>query len=454
MNQFQSCIEQAFNTSRGNQLDENILFVSFSSLPVKDSPIPYTIRLTYKGTFVVYQTASIYYQNTMSQCMATILAKSSNAEWFSFRWEGGNDGKAISLSTMNNLPRVRISKGTFDYNLEGIMFYRSWDQMSSFTSPYSDSLEAATVSRISKSKNAGVTSEDIKTIRTQTGWVIDKIISNVLLRMYQFYKRPSCILVEEVSQALLDGILLHACGKTKDTRDEMDQFVVSNSFDDLEVWKKTYDRIDEHMNIFSRNLESFFDPSVPKFLIYPISVHNNTHWILLVVSTGQKCIFIIDSFAPNGNQKDVFIVAILIKYLEYKSSISNGAFVFQSSDWRIKSLPATQQQDGYNCGIHLIMNAAMIMRQIAQNDTVELSFVENPMPVYEKKSIVLRERVNIVRTRLYNMFLFRDTFDSVMDCIFTADSNSISNNPKTPPKAPPKGKPSKKGSSKVVFLDK
>jgi len=57
-------------------------------------------------------------------------------------------------------------------------------------------------------------------------------------------------------------------------------------------------------------------------------------------------------------------------------------------------VPATKQQDDYNCGIHLIINAALLMKQIKEYQSVQISYVEDPMPMYEKKSLVLKEKVN------------------------------------------------------------
>jgi len=448
--QFHDCIQKAFNLSRRSQLDENILFVSFDSFPVKKLPIPYTIRLSYEGKIVVYQTASICFKNSTNECVTTIFAKSSNAEWFRFGWERVNDVLAkftLPIDDLNPSCFPFKYEGSI-YRLEGIIFVRSWDQMSSFENDVCTELQPAIVSHFEGFQLADVSSEDIKSIRVQSAMVTDRIVSNVLLRLHAFFFCPSVIYVEENSQGLLDGILLHACGKTVDTKQEMDEFVMLNSYDDLNVWKTTYDRIDENLTI-SRNLEHFFEPSVPKFLFYPINVHNNTHWILLIVSTGQKCMFIIDSNEPTGNKTDVYIVAIFIKYCEYKASISNGAFIFVSADWRIVSLPATKQQDGVNCGIHLIINAAMIMRQIKNNERVEISFVEDPMPVYAKASKALKDKVNKVRTTLYNMFLYRDNFENVMSSIFAVDSVP---NPAIPPKSPKKAKDTKNDRSKVVFL--
>ena len=448
--QFHDCIQKAFNLSRRSQLDENILFVSFDSFPVKKLPIPYTIRLSYEGKIVVYQTASICFKNSTNECVTTIFAKSSNAEWFRFGWERVNDVLAKFTLPIDDDLNPSCFPFKYEgsiYRLEGIIFVRSWDQMSSFENDVCTELQPAIVSHFEGFQLADVSSEDIKSIRVQSAMVTDRIVSNVLLRLHAFFFCPSVIYVEENSQGLLDGILLHACGKTVDTKQEMDEFVMLNSYDDLNVWKTTYDRIDENLTI-SRNLEHFFEPSVPKFLFYPINVHNNTHWILLIVSTGQKCMFIIDSNEPTGNKTDVYIVAIFIKYCEYKASISNGAFIFVSADWRIVSLPATKQQDGVNCGIHLIINAAMIMRQIKNNERVEISFVEDPMPVYAKASKALKDKVNKVRTTLYNMFLYRDNFENVMSSIFAVDSVP---NPAIPPKSPKKAKDTKNDRSKVVF---
>jgi len=155
----------------------------------------------------------------------------------------------------------------------------------------------------------------------------------------------------------------------------------------------------------------------------------------------------------NGNIKDAYLGAIFIKYLEYKSSISNGAFIFVSADWRIESLPATKQQDGYNCGIHVIINAALLMKQIKENESVQISFVEDPMPVYDKRSQVLKEKVNKVRTTLYKTFLYRDCFENVMSSICAVDISIPNATTKSSKKRKVTNKKDSR-SSNIVFLDK
>jgi len=71
------------------------------------------------------------------------------------------------------------------------------------------------------------------------------------------------------------------------------------------------------------------------------------------------------------------------------------------------------------------------------------------MPVYAKASKALKDKVNKVRTTLYNMFLYRDNFENVMSSIFAVDSVP---NPAIPPKSPKKAKDTKNDRSKVVFL--
>ena len=85
------------------------------------------------------------------------------------------------------------------------------------------------------------------------------------------------------------------------------------------------------------------------------------------------------------------------------------------------------------------------MKQIKEYQSVQISYVEDPMPMYEKKSLVLKEKVNNVRTTMYKMFLYRDSFENVMSSIFAVDSVP---NPATPKKA----KVAKNVRSKVVFL--
>ena len=177
----------------------------------------------------------------------------------------------------------------------------------------------------------------------------------------------------------------------------------------------------------------------------------------MVVSTGQKRIFIMDSNLAEGKQSfDLYLGAILIKYLEYKASNSFGAFSMDSN-WRVESLPVCYQHDGYSCGIHVIVNAAKMMRQIKANSEVQISFVENPVPIYTGKVKYLREYVVNIRSIMFELFLYRETFENVIQAIFTPPLQNASQTPtKAKKDSKKKTSPKAKGSQKamkVVLID-
>jgi hypothetical protein len=382
--------------------------------------------------------------------LTTIISKSSTGKWFRILWESKNNALAtetVALETQKGLPRFHIKHEKVDYHMEGIIFVRIWDQRCSFTQDYSDSLEPPIVSRLEQALRSDVLANDLKSLKDPKGWLIESIISNMFVRLRSYFYCPN-ILVEEVSQVLLDENILVDLGKI--SPEERD-IKMTCPYSDLDTWNKVYTRIDEHL-LLSANLKELFEPS--RFLFIPINVHKN-HWILMVVSSGQKRIFIMDSYLNDGEtSSDLYLGAIFMKYLEYKASISDGDFAMDQ-DWRVESLPVIHQSDHSSCGIHVILNAAKLMRQIKENSQVQLSFVEDPVPKFSKSNVKnLNDYVANIRSLLMNMFLYQESFDNVMTSIFSSiPTHSTSQTPpivkKKGRKTPPKGSAK---DMKVVFL--
>jgi len=455
---FYEAIQKAFEKRSVTKVDDNILFVSFRSLPIDRSPVPLILRLRNKGKIFIYQIASIFYRSEKGDTMTTIISKSYNGEWFRFNWESKNNSQAKNtvaiqtkdgIQTKDVLPRFHVNHDGIDYHLDGIIFVISWDQRSSYFNDYNDEIESPIVSRIDGYSRSDVLANDLKTLKSSTGWLVGSVISNTFVRLKYYFDCPS-ILVEEVSQVLFDETILLDLGRIQPEERDVK---LTCPYSDLETWKKVYDRIDEHLRM-SANLSELFQPN--RFLFIPINVHLN-HWILMVVSTGQKRIFIMDSNLADGKQSsDLYLGAILIKYLEYKASNSFGAFSMDSN-WRVESLPVCYQHDGYSCGIHVIVNAAKMMRQIKANSEVQISFVENPVPIYTGKVKYLREYVVNIRSIMFELFLYRETFENVIQAIFTPPLQNASQTPtKAKKDSKKKTSPKAKGSQKamkVVLID-
>ena len=455
---FYESIQSAFAKRTVTKLDDNILFVSFRSLPVDRSPVPLILRLRNNGKIFIYQIASIFYSSEKGDTMTTIISKSYNGEWFRFNWESKNNSQARNtvaiqskdgIQTKDVLPRFHVNHDGIEYHLEGIIFIISWDQRSSFFNDYNDEIESPIVSRIDGASRSDVLANDLKSLKSSTGWLVESVISNTFVRLKFYFDCPN-IFVEEVTQAFLDETILLDLGRIQPEERDVK---LTCPYTDLETWKKVYDRIDEHLKI-SANLTELFQPN--RFLFIPLNVHGN-HWILMVVSTGQKRVFIMDSNLAEGKQSfDLYLGAILVKYLEYKASNSFGAFSMDST-WRVESLPVCYQHDGFSCGIHVIMNAAKIMRQIKANSKVQISFVENPVPKFTGKLKNLRENVVNIRSKMFEMFLYRETFENVIQAIFTPPLQNASQTPtkakKNPnKKTPPIARGSQKA-MKVVLID-
>jgi Ulp1 family protease len=176
-----------------------------------------------------------------------------------------------------------------------------------------------------------------------------------------------------------------------DQRDEHILKHASINYDDLTNWERIYEYIDEKI---TSDLSTIFSK---RFFLFPLIVNSN-HWILMVASIETKEVFIVDSKNSTGRLSSYsYLVSILLKYFKYKSTLPGCGFVFNESEWSIKSLPCAEQKDGSSCGIFTFLNAAKLMKQIYLDPNVKISCVESPLREYTSSELVhLRKTVKEV----------------------------------------------------------
>jgi len=84
--------------------------------------------------------------------------------------------------------------------------------------------------------------------------------------------------------------------------------------------------------------------------------------------------------------------------------LPDSGFLFNESEWSMKSLPCAEQKDGSSCGIFTFLNAAKLMKQICDDRNVKISCVESPLREYTKDELLLlRETVKNVLLNRMNM---------------------------------------------------
>lgn len=108
----------------------------------------------------------------------------------------------------------------------------------------------------------------------------------------------------------------------------------------------------------------FLDPLVKdkyySYIFFPLNDQEQlqtvggTHWSLVVYGTQDKRLFHMDSIW-DSNEKQARKLAIKLK------------FYFKDIVDIITPLPTRQQQNGYDCGIHLMCNAENVARYVCAN---------------------------------------------------------------------------------------
>ena len=297
-------------------------------------------------------------------------------------------------------------------------------------------LHAPTICRIEGSEFTKVTADDLKLVITGAEFVSERVVSYVLAKLEAHFKCNS-ILVSPSTQVLNDQRITHFLEKAygKDDKRSIAEQLLDSRFDDDEVSRTVYESI---AGEFSDDiLQRFFSQSTTSmFLFFPVFVHGN-HWILFVASSRMRRIFIIDSLPriSLADSEDSYLSYLLLKYFEYKSHQGPG-FVFNRSDWQTVTLPSARQPGDSNaCAFYVMINAAKIMRQVAENVDVELSSVEERLFVYN--SADCKE----IRKRVHNTLFGRESFESLAEYLLSNTrvvTTQAVKSPKKPSKSPKK----------------
>ena len=419
MHKFRNAIESEYRLARDvseTGFDENLMIISFDCenliLSKEDLSIPYVICLKHGMSAVVYQVASIFYRSKENFTTSTIVTRTYDCKWIMFHWLPGKEGVSKNrIEHVSEKTQLRFRK-TIDkiqYFAEGIIFKRTLDQQSVIGNLLSDTLDLPCVCRIKGSLYGKVLAESVAHIEKASTWIDTTIIEYILegieniLGCSNTITNRSTLLVydQQIQNHFLSFLRLTRAEEKLLTNDQRKEHILkraSMDYTDLTNWERIYEYIDK---CITSNLATIFSK---RFFFFPLNVNSN-HWILMVASIETKEVFIVDSKNSTGRLSSYsYLVSILLKYFQYKSTLPDSGFLFNEKEWSIKSLPCAEQKDGSSCGIFTFLNAAKLMKQIHENTNVKISCVESPLREYTREELLLlRETVKNVLLNRMNM---------------------------------------------------
>ena len=329
--------------------------------------------------------------------------------------------------------RFRKTIDKIHYFAEGIIFKRTLDQQSVIGNLLSDTLDLPCVCRIKGTLYGKVLAESVANIEKASTWIDTTIIEYILEGIESVLGCPNTItnrsgnLVDDkrIEDHFVSFLRLTRAEEkllTDDQRDEQIHNRASINYDDLTNWGRIYEYIDEKI---TSDLATIFSK---RFFFFPLFVNNN-HWILMVASIETKEVFIVDSKNSTGRLSSYsYLVSILLKYFQYKSTLPDSA----------------EQKDGSSCGIFTFLNAAKLMKQIFDDRNVKISCVESPLHEYTRDELLL------LRETVKNVLLNRMNMESLVAQLLKDDLKEdlgiVKNRKAISPKS--KGK-----DSKVIFVE-
>lgn len=90
-----------------------------------------------------------------------------------------------------------------------------------------------------------------------------------------------------------------------------------------------------------------------RHFIFPVN-YNNVHWFMIYANVSLETIYIIDSLNMIGIEERQQFSQAIYKWLEN---------YFSMDDWTVQHFaPCPVQRDGFNCGIHVLINMYIIIR--------------------------------------------------------------------------------------------
>lgn len=130
---------------------------------------------------------------------------------------------------------------------------------------------------------------------------------------------------------------------------EVSQFLKLASKEEIHVFVDSLNLEIQEVIVMAVNNAS--DPNRP----------GGSHWSLLIFSSQSRAFFHFDS-SPGLNQDHADQLAKQIHHYLVKKEKEQGVHVF--FDFRIIEVDVAKQSNGYDCGIHVLLNAEHVVRHI------------------------------------------------------------------------------------------
>jgi Ulp1 family protease len=106
-------------------------------------------------------------------------------------------------------------------------------------------------------------------------------------------------------------------------------------------------------------------------VIVPINIVDS-HWLLGIIFPQKRAIAIIDSFADHGGVSghDHFF-DIILRYVKDEHLDKKGV-ALDTEPWSRITIPSPRQYNGYDCGVHVLINADLILAGESLNYSTEI----------------------------------------------------------------------------------
>ena len=175
---------------------------------------------------------------------------------------------------------------------------------------------------IAKSLEAELLQHDFARLVPPTVWLNDSVVNGSLL--------------------WLDKFINEAAGVT-DVKAQTRKCLVLGSFFYKRLSDQGVTQTERTLRRHGINKNNFLDMEI---LLMPICEGN--HWTLMVIHPKRRTIAHVDSLNPRGSEARMGLVQRWIK------AVLGDLFV--ESEWRFVKYPTPEQTNGYDCGVHTILN--------------------------------------------------------------------------------------------------
>ena len=113
-----------------------------------------------------------------------------------------------------------------------------------------------------------------------------------------------------------------------------------------------------------------------------------SHWSLLVFDSDKQSFTHYDSFSGSGNKLHANRVANIVKPC---TCIEND----ERTAISVFEMPCSQQENGYDCGIHVIVNAEAVCRKTSRGVEVQASEIASAVSETRKRLLNLIEKLKM-----------------------------------------------------------